>query len=284
MQDIGDVGPLDLQPDRPDELQHLDDDRVRQLRFADDVGEQRLRVRRIGHLASQQPGHHLDARQRILQFVRDAGGHLAERRQPIAQALPLLCCSTCVRSLKNITAPIDPSCVVRHLRKRVADDAVDILQPQLGAVGQRRQLERADRARATSGRSRNTSLNGRPSRPAAGPGAKIRYASSFISARVPSRRMAMTPLRMLLTMCRKKRSSVAGFLRSGALPDGRTSGTGRRIGSSDRLDMGDTAISSTSPGANNVPVRSGFENEGNPNGNQALASKTHRDYNGIVIR
>ena len=89
VQHVGDVGALDLQPHRPDELEHLDDDRVGELRFADDVGEQRLRVLRIGHLAAQQAGHHLDAGQRILQLVRDAGGHLAERRQPIAQPLAL---------------------------------------------------------------------------------------------------------------------------------------------------------------------------------------------------
>ena len=84
------VGPLDLQPDRPHELEHLDDDRVGQLRLADDVGEQRLRVGRIGHLPAQQAGHHLDAGERILQLVRDAGRHLAERGQPIAQPLALL--------------------------------------------------------------------------------------------------------------------------------------------------------------------------------------------------
>ena len=90
VQDVGDVGVLDLQPDRPHELEHLDDDRVGQLRFADDVGQQRLRVDRVGHLAAEQPGHHLDAGERILQLVRDAGRHLAERRQAIAQALALL--------------------------------------------------------------------------------------------------------------------------------------------------------------------------------------------------
>ena len=89
LQHVGEVGVLDLQPDRPHELEHLDDDRVGQLRFADDVGEQRLRVRRVGHLAAQQAGHHFDAGERVLQLVRDAGGHLAERRQPIAQPLAL---------------------------------------------------------------------------------------------------------------------------------------------------------------------------------------------------
>ena len=44
---------------------------------------------RVGHLASEQSRHDLDARQRVLQFVRDAGRHFAERGEPIAQALAL---------------------------------------------------------------------------------------------------------------------------------------------------------------------------------------------------
>ena len=90
MQDLGDVGLLDLQPHRPHELEHLDDDRVGELRLADDVGEQRLRIDRVGHLPPEQAGHDLDAGERILQLVRDAGRHLAERRQPIPQPLALL--------------------------------------------------------------------------------------------------------------------------------------------------------------------------------------------------
>ena len=44
---------------------------------------------RIVQLALQHAGHHLDTRQRILDFVRNRGGHLAERHQPIAQPLAL---------------------------------------------------------------------------------------------------------------------------------------------------------------------------------------------------
>ena len=90
MQDLGEVGLLDLEPHRPHELEHLDDDRVRELRFADDVGQQRLRIDRIGHLAPEQAGHDLDAGERILQLVRDARRHFAERREPIPQPLALL--------------------------------------------------------------------------------------------------------------------------------------------------------------------------------------------------
>ena len=44
----------------------------------------------VGDLAAQQAGHHLDAGQRVLHLVRDRRGHLAERREPIAQPLALL--------------------------------------------------------------------------------------------------------------------------------------------------------------------------------------------------
>ncbi len=78
MQYVGDGRALDLQPHRPHELEHLDDDRVGQLGFADDVGEDRLRVLFVRHLAPQQARHHFNARQRIFQFVGDAGGHFSE--------------------------------------------------------------------------------------------------------------------------------------------------------------------------------------------------------------
>ena len=42
-----------------------------------------------GTLRLQQAGHHLDARQRVLDLVGHRRGHLAERGQPIAQALAL---------------------------------------------------------------------------------------------------------------------------------------------------------------------------------------------------
>ena len=89
MQHVADVGSLDLEADRPHEFQHLDDDGVRELRLAHDVGQERLRVARVRHLAPQQPGHDLDARQRILELVRDAGRHLAERAPVITAAVAL---------------------------------------------------------------------------------------------------------------------------------------------------------------------------------------------------
>ena len=90
MQHVAHIGLLHLQSDRPDELEHLDDDGVGELGLADDVGEQRLGIGRLGHLPPQQSGHHLDAGQRILQLVRDAGRHLPERRQAVAEPLALL--------------------------------------------------------------------------------------------------------------------------------------------------------------------------------------------------
>ena len=51
--------------------------------------EDRLRVRRLRQLALADPGHHLDAGQRVLHLVGDRGGHLAERRQPVAEPLTL---------------------------------------------------------------------------------------------------------------------------------------------------------------------------------------------------
>src|SRR5207247_10162084 len=72
------VGLLDLQPNRPHEFQHLDHDRVGQLRLAHDVGEERLGFRRISDLAPQQAGHDLDTGERVLQLVGNSGGHFPQ--------------------------------------------------------------------------------------------------------------------------------------------------------------------------------------------------------------
>ena len=87
---VGDRDPFHLQPDRPDEIEHLEHDGVGHLGFLDDVAEDRLRIRRVGQLPLEDPRHHLDAGERILHFVRDRRRHLAERRQPVAQPFPLL--------------------------------------------------------------------------------------------------------------------------------------------------------------------------------------------------
>ena len=78
---------LDLQLNRPHELEHFDDDGVGHLGFLDDVVERLERFGVIGELALEHAGHDLDAGQRVLDLVRDRRGHLAERRQPIAQPL-----------------------------------------------------------------------------------------------------------------------------------------------------------------------------------------------------
>ena len=64
--------------DRADKLQHLDHNRVGEFGLAHDVGQQRLGISRIGHLASQQSGHDFDAGQRVLQLVRDPCGHFTK--------------------------------------------------------------------------------------------------------------------------------------------------------------------------------------------------------------
>ena len=66
------------------ELEHFDDDRVGQLGLADDVGEQRLGVGRIGDLTAEQPSHHLDACKRIA--FRDAGRDSRKGGSPAGHA------------------------------------------------------------------------------------------------------------------------------------------------------------------------------------------------------
>jgi hypothetical protein len=66
--------------------------------------------------------------------------------------------------------------------------------------------------------------------------------------------MATTPFRMLLTRCRKNRSSGSGPRRPAGRATARTAGLGRRTDSSERLGMGGKAVSSTPAGANSVPA------------------------------
>ena len=133
---------LDLQPDRPHELEHLEHDGVGHLGFLDDVAEDRLRVLGVGKLALEDARHDLDAGERILDLVRDGGGHLAERRQPVAQALALLELLDAREVLEEERGAGEPPARIAHLRQRVADDLVRALQPELGAIRQVRQVER----------------------------------------------------------------------------------------------------------------------------------------------
>ena len=133
---------LDLQPNRPHELEHLEHDGVGHLRFLDDVAEDRLRVLGLGKLALEDARHDFDAGERILDLVRDGGGHLAERREPVAQPLALLELLDARQVLEEERGPGQPSARILHLRDRVADDLVRALQPQLGAVREVRQIER----------------------------------------------------------------------------------------------------------------------------------------------
>ena len=143
MQDRREIGPLDLQPNRPHELQHLDNDGVRQLGLAHDVGEQRLCLFRVGHLPPQQPGHHLDASERVLQFVGDARRHFTERGEAIPQPLSLFQLFDLRQVFEEHHGADWRARFVLHLRQRVADHPVQIAQPELGAIGQVTQFEGA---------------------------------------------------------------------------------------------------------------------------------------------
>jgi hypothetical protein len=131
---------------RPARAQPARDDRVAKevpLRIAEDVGDQRLRSRQVLHLTPEQACHHFDAGERILQLVRDARGHLAERRQAVAQALALDELFHLGEILEEHHAADSRSLIVAHLRQRVPDDTIEILEPQLCAVRQVAELERA---------------------------------------------------------------------------------------------------------------------------------------------
>ena len=134
---------LDLQLNRPHELEHFDDDGVGHLGFLDDVVRaSRARPRRSVELALEHAGHDLDAGQRILDLVRDGRGHLAERREPVAQALALLDLLDARQVLEEQRRADHPAVVVVDVRERVADRAAGLAQPHFGAVGQVVAVER----------------------------------------------------------------------------------------------------------------------------------------------
>ena len=143
MQCLADRRALELQPHRPHEVEHLLDDGVGHLRFVDDVLDQRLRVGIVGHLTAQQPGHHFDARQRVLDLVRHRRGHLAERGQSIAQPLALFHLLDVRQVLEEERRAGGLVVLIANERQRVADHLVARLQPELRAVGQRGELEGA---------------------------------------------------------------------------------------------------------------------------------------------
>ena len=79
----------------------------------------------------------------ILHFVGDRRRHLAERRQPVAQPLPLFELLDAGQILEEQRRAGDAAVAVADLRERVADHLAGALQPQLGPVRQVRQLEGA---------------------------------------------------------------------------------------------------------------------------------------------
>ena len=120
---------------------------------------------------------------RVLQLVGDAGGHLAERREPVAQPLAFLELLDLREVLEEHHRADRLVLIVPDLRERVADHAVEVLQPQLGAIRQMAQLEGASQHADDVGPVPQH-VGERASQVvllvASSP--KMRYASSFISA------------------------------------------------------------------------------------------------------
>ena len=96
----------------------------------------------LGQLALEHAGHDLDARERVLDFVRDRRGHLAERRQPVAQPLALFHLLDARQVLEEQRRADHAAVVVVDVRERVAHRAAGLAQPHLGAVGQVVAVER----------------------------------------------------------------------------------------------------------------------------------------------
>ena len=94
-------------------------------------------------LALENPGHHLDAGERVLHLVGDRRGHFAERGEPVAQPLALFELLDAGQILEEQRRAGDRGPAVADLRQGVANHLAGALQPQFGAVGQVRQLEGA---------------------------------------------------------------------------------------------------------------------------------------------
>ena len=105
--------------------------------------DERLHVAIVRRLAAQQAGEHLDAGERILDFVRHHRRHLADGGQPIAQALALFHLFDVGQVLEKERRAHRLAVLVAHQRQRVADHRIGGLQAQFRAVGERLQLERA---------------------------------------------------------------------------------------------------------------------------------------------
>ena len=139
---VGNRGVLDLQPNRPHELERLVHDAIRHLRFVDDVVQDRLRVRRLPDLPLQHASHHLDAGQRVFHLVRDGRRHFAKRHQAVSQPLAFFHLLDFGQILEEHRDTGRATPLVVDARQRVADHLAARFQPQLGAIGQMAQLER----------------------------------------------------------------------------------------------------------------------------------------------
>lgn len=131
-----------LQPDGPDEVEDLLHDGIGHLGFVDDVPQQGLGFRRLGQFAPEEAGEHLDAHQRVLDFVRDGRRHFADRGQPIPEAFAFLDLFDARQVREEHRRADRVPRVGVDVRERVADDLARSLQPQFGAVGEQCRVRR----------------------------------------------------------------------------------------------------------------------------------------------
>ena len=140
---LGERGAIHLQTHRPHKREHFLDDGVGHLGFADDVAHQRLDIGIVRHLAAQQRGEHFDAAERVLDFVRHDGRHLAHRREAVAQPLALFHLLDVREVLEEQRGAYRRPAFVAHERQGVAQHGIGGRQAKLGAIGKRFELEGA---------------------------------------------------------------------------------------------------------------------------------------------
>ena len=163
------------------------------------------------HLPPQQAGHHFDAGQRILQLVRDARRHFAERGQPIAQPLAFLL-------LLDLRQVLEEHHRADRPRRRRPSPATACSRSRgrcpSAAVPRGWAASSSRRRRTARGRCPAVAKDSaeRPADVVRLPRQRRKSGTPRRSSAPACRRggSAITPLRMLLTMCRKKRSSGAG--------------------------------------------------------------------------
>ena len=107
----------------------------------DDVGQDRLRIRRARDLPFQKAGHHLDPGQRVLDLVSDSGRHLAKGREAVAKPLTLFKLLNTGQVLEEQRGSGHLAVVGEDARHAEADGRPGTLQPEFGAAGEVVQVE-----------------------------------------------------------------------------------------------------------------------------------------------